>query len=417
MTILVIGAGMAGLTAAHDLVNAGKSVIVLEARNRLGGRTYTSRDFCDMPVEFGAELVHGSTIPTWELINRLGLRTIPWTKTDDSMVRLADGSWRTMSEARRLSPDFDATRTWKTLTSHPLPEDEPFESYLKRNGFTTDQLEYVRRMFGNSSGDAPSYNSAQAMVDEIRDHMPGEGDHRVLDGYDRLIEAQAKGLDIRFGSVVEAIDWSQNMIRVYTSDTTFEGEQVVVTLPVGVLQSGRVRFSPELPPEKRTALNKLHMGPGIKMMYRFDEPIQPPNIMAVYSASNPPMWWSPSVGQNKPYQIWTAFATGDWARELLAYSEQEALTKGLNALRKEVDLPNLKPSNQCLMNWPAEEFTLGAYSVAAPGGSGARLELAKSVQRRLYWAGEATVHNAWAATVHGAYVSGQRAAKEILAHL
>ena len=104
MKIIVIGAGFAGLGAACDLHQAGHEVIVLEAKDRIGGRTYTSRTFADHPVEFGAELVHGENVATWEQINKLNLKTIHWKKQEDSMVRLETGEWMNMREGQRKSP-------------------------------------------------------------------------------------------------------------------------------------------------------------------------------------------------------------------------------------------------------------------------------------------------------------------------
>ena len=111
MEIIVIGAGIAGLAAARDLLHRGYNVTVLEARNRLDGRIYTERTLFDIPVEFGAEFLHGDRIPTWEIVKQLQLRTLHWRKTDDSLVRMSGGSLRTMEDARKHSPAFDITRT------------------------------------------------------------------------------------------------------------------------------------------------------------------------------------------------------------------------------------------------------------------------------------------------------------------
>src|SRR5690606_29782261 len=128
--VIVLGAGMAGLSAAHALVDTDLDVLVLEARDRLGGRAHTDRHFAGFPVEFGAEFVHGARVKTWEWIERLGLRTMHWQKAEDSWVRLADGQRLTMTEARRLSRAFDLTRGWD-LPDVPARPHESFDRYLR----------------------------------------------------------------------------------------------------------------------------------------------------------------------------------------------------------------------------------------------------------------------------------------------
>jgi monoamine oxidase len=331
------------------------------------------------------------------------------------MIRLADGSWRTMDEARRLYSDFDLTRSWDLPGVPILPGDEDFESYLKRISFSADQLQYVRRAYGNSIAEDIAQVSALSCLAELQDETAGEGDFRILDGYDTIANHLARGIDIRLGSIVEAIEWHDDKVRVTTANgQVYEADRALITLPVGVLQTGKVRFSPALPAEKQAAIQNLAMGPGIKMMYRFDEPVISPHIGVIYSALNPPMWWSPTFGRDLQYQIWTAFATGNWARELLTLGEEGALQKGLDTLRRELNRPDIQPSATHLMNWPADPFALGAYSVTRPGCVGARDQLAEPIEKRLYWAGEATAPLPWIGTVHGAYASGHRAAAEIL---
>jgi monoamine oxidase len=416
MSTLVIGAGVAGLAAARDLAQARESVTVLEARSRIGGRVHTNRDFAPYPVEFGAEYIHGENVASWELVRNLNLNTVHARRSENSPVRLADGAWHIMAEALRLYPDFRQVRLWQLPDVPPLAGDEDLGSYLRRAGYSDAQLRYVSRMFANATGESLANISALAVLKEINDATPGQDDWRILDGYDRLVDGMAEGLDIRLNTVVERIAWDGDSVRVDTHDgSVYEAERVVITLPLGVLQNGDVRFEPELPLEKQTALARLRMGPVIKMVYRFDEPLQPASVMAIYSAHNPPMWWTPSNGQDSQgVYVWTAFASGDWARELLHLGEARALQHGIDTLRTELGRPTLQPQAAHLVNWPADPFARGGYSVTPPGGIDARAELARPLDHRLYWAGEATAPLTQVSTVHGALVSGRRTAVEIL---
>lgn len=318
-----------------------------------------------------------------------------------------------MAEARASYPDFDVTRSWALPPIEPLPE-EDLGTYLRRIGFTDAQIDYTRRSFANAAGDSLHVMSAVAAVAEMHEPSCGTGDFRIVDGYDSLVYSQAAGLDIHLEQVVQRIEWGGSRVRVVTHRGQFEGDQVVITLPLGVLQSGAVVFDPPLPAEKQAVLANLRMGPGIKLIYRFAEPILPEGIMAYYSPLNPPMWWSPAAGHEEPYRVWTALATGDHCRELLKDGETAALQMGLETLRQELNRPDLTPVDQHLVNWTADPYALGAYSVALPGHSEARLELAEPIAGRLFWAGEATAAHKYAATVHGAYASGKRVAQEII---
>lgn len=418
MTVLIIGAGMAGLSAGYHLSQAGESPAILEARDRIGGRVYTNRTFCDIPVEFGAEFVHGDSVPTWEHIRAMNLQTLHWKKDIDSMVRMENGDWLTMAMARGSYLDFDLTRTWHLPDTPVADGDESFADYLRRVGFSDEQLQYVRRSYANAVADIPEVLSAAESVETLLATRANGGDYRILDGYDRLVTELARGLDIQLHTIVTHIAWREQGVTVTTqSGESFHADRAIITLPLGVLQSGTITFDPPLPQSKLDAMAKLRMGPVLKLIYRFDEPIMDDDsIMAVYSNLNPPMWWSPSFGHKTDEHIWTAFVSGDWARDLLAMGADATLRQGLHSLQMELDRPDLTPVASHLVNWPADPFAYGGYSVALVGGAGARAQLAQPTPP-LFWAGEATAPNASAATVHGAYISGKRAAQEVRATL
>lgn len=417
-TALVIGAGAAGLAAARALREHEVDVTVLEARDRIGGRTWTDYAFGDVPVEFGAEFIHGRHVATWEWVERLGLRTFHWTKLSDSMVRLEDRAWLPMDQARARYAEFDITRSWNLPDVPPRPS-EDWRSYLIRIGFTRDQLRYVKRSWANACGESMRFLSACAMLEQIRgNHEAGIGDYRILDGYGALLDGLARDSDVRLGAVVTRVDTGDGRARVtLAGGEELRADVAVVTLPVGVLQCGTVEFSPELPEEKVRALQGLRMGPVVKLVFRFDAPIVEPHISAIYSADNPPMWWSPSFGHpTTGSQVWTAFVSGDWAMELLSFGEQEALDRALDALRRELGLERLEASDGRVIDWPDDPYSRGGYSFVLPGHDGARERLAAPTPP-LFWAGEATEPEHRAATVHGALESGKRAAREVVRHV
>ncbi|MYD09208.1 MAG: FAD-dependent oxidoreductase [Chloroflexi bacterium] len=419
MRVLVIGAGIAGLSAAWHLREAGIAATVLEARDRIGGRVWTCRDFADIPVEFGAELIHGRApeVNTWHWVEKLGLRTWRWNKRDDSMIRTEEGAWLTMGEARAVSAELDVTRSWD-LGDVPEPGGgEDLASYLRRIGFNDQQMRYVQRSFANAEGESMRFLNAKAHLQLPLEASGGtrgvDSDYRILDGYDAYYEKLAEGLDIQLGSVVEAIDWADGVQATTTAGDHHRADAAVVTLPLGVLRAKRVAFKPALPPQKQEALAGLKMGPVMKMVYLFDEHILDPSIGAIYARGNPPMWWSPSLGRDGGQVVWTAFFTGDYARELLPLGEEAALRHGLETLRREIGQPDLEYVKARWVNWPEDEFALGGYSVCLPGCYDARDKLARPTPP-LYWAGEASAPHHLTAMVHGAYFSGQRAANEII---
>ena len=417
MKVLVIGAGIAGLSAAYHLAQAGIEATVLEARDRIGGRVWTDRAFADIPVEFGAELIHGKSpeVNTWEWVRKLALQTWHWNKIDDSMIRTDEGEWLTMGEARAASAELDVTRSWE-LGDVPAPtNEEDLGAYLRRIGFTEKQQRYVQRSFANAEGDSMRYLNAKAHAHLFKDSDAADdySDYRILDGYDAYYTRLADGLDIRLNTPVAEIAWSDNARVTTETGESHSADAAVVTLPLGVLQAGRVKFTPSLPAIKQAALAGLQMGPVMKLVYLFAEPILDPAIGAIYAKGNPPMWWSPSLGRDGGAIVWTGFLTGDYAREMLALGEEAALAKGLETLRDEIGKPELQPIKARWVNWPEDEYALGGYSVCLPGHYDAREKLAAPMPP-LYWAGEASAPHHLTAMVHGAYFTGRRAANEII---
>lgn len=411
MQTLILGAGMAGLRAASVLRDANEKYLILEARDRVGGRVWTNRDLADIPVEFGAEFLHGEKIPLWKYVRELGLKTVFWERADDAMVMLNDGRLLTMPDARRLEPDWDATRAWN-LPNIPTKPDESLYEYLKRIGWSQNALRYVERVTGNAACAHPMHLSAVEAIQSLtqRHEAFGLEDHRIVEGYDTLLHHIADGIHIKFDSVVNMIDWSDEIIRVTCDDgLQFGADRLIITLPIGVLQSGNIRFYPPLPDEKRTSIDNMDMNSILKMVYVFDEPVTPKTQSALYAKDVPTMWWSPTFRRDDTeYTVWTAFASDHFADEILA--QPDPLTFGM----RQRHFGNAEPIAAHLVNWRDDPFTRGGYSTVAPGQHDTRATLASPIQNRIFFAGEATAPISATATVHGAYLSGERAAQELL---
>jgi monoamine oxidase len=215
---------------------------------------------------------------------------------------------------------------------------------------------------------------------------------------------------------VERLEWGPWGVRAFTADgRVYPADRAVVALPLGVLKAEGVRFVPELPEEKRQAIERLGLTDAVKLFFRFDRPVFPPGIVELYAPGAAlEECWSNPLGHSKGIEVLTALATGEKARALMALPEERALREALQALQQALGQPSLTPSKARLVHWRDDPYTLGAYSMARVGASEARQVLAKPVGNRLFFAGEHTAPNAWASTVHGAYASGKRAAHEAI---
>src|SRR2546423_1544359 len=280
--VLVIGAGVAGLAAARELSTAGLKVVLLEARDRIGGRIYTHRDATvALPVELGAEFVHGRPHETLEIVERarLMLYDVPerhWylregvlTKSDEFWSKLEE----IMEQMKRAGTRDQSFQEFLEAygESHELGEAKAIAE-LCVQGFHAARTERVGVLGLNK-------------VNEAADKIEGDKQFRILDGYDRIVqclhdEAVARGTTLRLNSVVKEVRWSRNRVEIIASlrdePQHYEAARaVVVTLPLGVLQTspgeaGAVRFIPALP-EKEKAAKRLAMGQVVKIILRFRE--------------------------------------------------------------------------------------------------------------------------------------------------
>jgi monoamine oxidase len=419
MDALVIGGGIAGLSAARHLAEAGLRVTLLEARDRLGGRIYT-HSTAEFPVELGAEFVHGRP---QEILSLAAEGATPIVPVQGKFRRKINGEW---AKADNLMEKVD-----QLLAKLPAEEpDESFQYYLDRSGEDDDVKQQALRYVEGFHAADPSLISARSLRrdSEAEEAIKGDHQYRIASGYESLVRTVAeridrKRCDIVMNTPVNEIVWRQGQVIARAGLTEYLASRAVVTLPLGVLKAGSVAFSPALP-EKQNAMSFLEMGPVIRVSLCFQEKFwkRDPKMadLSFLFTDDPqfPTWWTTNP---LPYPILTGWAAGPNAKAHSGRGKDEIVRSAVQSLARimnvaEIDLQR-QMTGSFTHDWQADPFSYGAYSYTAVGGMDAAQALAEPVANALYFAGEATNGDGYTGTVHGAIATGLRAAKELLQSL
>lgn len=424
--IVVIGAGASGLVAAYWLMDAGYDVTVLEARNRVGGRAWSSYDLAPYPVELGAEFIHGDNVKTWDLLAYVDQNSIDDESETDWYVYFENELWT----EEEVDEEYDIEGGLEGFLMELVEagvedtgQDVSVASLLDYLAEDYPELETpeVRQLLSNKIA-----NEYAGNIDDISVHSliindgedDGEGDYHVENGYSALMTAIAELLDVRFNSPVTDINWSNQGVAITTQNgQEFVADRVVITLPLGVLKSNQVRFNPPLPTNKQTAIQKLGAGHVDKLILKFDEAFWDDDFGGVDTSLPTQIWWRPGIERGKDeLPILTALIGGDSAKQFEAMSQADAIQAGLRDLETMFGIRNLQDKlvEGRFMGWGSDPFSLMGYSYIPVGAMGQNQVLAASVSNVLFFAGEAT-HEESFATVHGAIESGIRVADEIMA--
>ena len=395
--VLVIGAGAAGLAAAAELARAGRSVLIVEARDRIGGRCDTRRlPAIAVPVELGAEFIHGRPQATYSLMEKAGVAAVDSTRTQ---LLASDG---------RLQPVNMFTHAQTVARRKLKGRDVSFRAFLARQRLPRLTRTLATMMVQGFDAADPRLASAREILDEWTGVSAAQP--RPNGGYGPLLEFLARQAKVQLQTVVRELRWKRSAVEVRG---TFRGERwsawaprAVITLPIGVL--------PSLVKDKREALSKLESGPVIRVAMAFREAFWEkahPGVAFFHSPSAPfPTFWTP-LPMHAP--LLTAWAGGPKAARLTGSSERHLLRSALASVRSV--LGNIdEPSAFAIHDWQADPYARGGYSYVRVGGTGAREDLAAPLEETLYFAGEAT-DTEQSGTVGGALASGQRAAREVLA--
>ncbi len=410
---LIIGAGAAGLAALRKLHGAGLRVACIEALDRIGGRIYTVHDPpSPAAIELGAEFVHGRAPEIFDLIEEAGL---PVVERVHEIHRPGDatrepdngGMWKVLSameEAAERGPDmsfadFAATAPFDNRAKHAAT------SYVE--GFNAARAEIV---------------GIHSLAQDSRAAEAIEGDRafHLARGYDSVARALIPaGAELRLNTIAERVAWKRGEATVYLrsaidgSRDSLTAKRLIVTVSLGVLQGGAIRFDPE-PAEAMEAARSLAFGQAMRVTLRFEHP--PGSLRPGFLLSDEPVfptWWSASP-EGAP--IITGWSAGPKAEILLGQSREAIIARAVESLRRVAGgvMPSIAAAY--FHDWQADPFFRGAYSYAPAGKLAARAALARPVDETLYFAGEAANTSGHGATVHGAIESGRGAARCVIAH-
>jgi monoamine oxidase len=434
--VLVVGAGVSGLAAARALQNAGCQVTVLEASTRIGGRVHTDRSlFGGLPIELGAQFIHGKRNeagvpnPLWALAQNQRWPTVPFSSDSGAVLRA--GVPLTAQEETSLYALADDAYAWMIDVRKEQLEDHQttvsvwsaFDAFAKRQRLTTARRRDLRALLAaDVEGDlAGDLNRISLLAYDEDEAFSEGGDQMLTSGYDQVPTFLAQGLDIRRGVLVRRIEHGTSPVRVLTrADEVFEADAVLVTVPLGVLRSGTLTFSPLLPTAKRGALSRMRMGAFTKVILQFQERFWPDGNWFINVVPRTP-WGLSFASLESPLpgsHLLIAWQWGTRARSLEALSDSRVLATVMADLRATFPTGALpQPARFHVTRWSRDPLTLGAYSYPVIGSPRVDIaRLAAPVGNRLFFAGEATSAD-YPGTVHGAWLSGERAAGEILAAL
>lgn len=418
--VVVIGAGVAGLSAAGELARAGRRVIVLEARARIGGRIETlDVEGAGSPVELGAEFVHGRPE---ELLGCLEMAQSALEEVDGEVACFEKGA---LGEC----DGPESTGLLEELAGFAAREgDMSFAEFLRRRDPDAREAEQARAYVeGFNGADAERIGiTALARQQAAEDAIEGDRAWRPAEGYDVLPlflgeRATESGAEIVLRAPVRSIEWRRGGVIVRTdSDAAREvrAKQAIVTLPVGVLQARAVKIVPE-PGTILSSADQMAAGAAQRLVLVFRSAFWRtalPNLSFLFSRElKPRVWWTQSP-RHTP--VLTAWFGGPNAEAAHAAEPGELVARTLRALEAVFSLAEGSLDEELrswhMHDWIADPFTRGAYSYAPAGAADASAQMAQPVEGTLFFAGEHTDTTGHWGTVHGALASGTRAARQVL---
>ncbi|HEY0672911.1 MAG TPA: NAD(P)/FAD-dependent oxidoreductase [Longimicrobiales bacterium] len=414
---IIIGAGAAGLAAARDLKQAGKQILVLEARERIGGRVLTTMDaHTALPIELGAEFVHGEAKETMRLLDEAGMVTVP----------VVGAHYR--SDRHHIEPLGDMFkrigRVFKKMKTD-RKQDRSFQEFLdeKPGGFRLRQERELAAAFvrGFNAAD-PWYISERALAQQGNPAEGAQKSARVLDGYTALIDIIAEPVrqHIQLQQHVHLVLWENGHVQVETATgVLYQARSLITTIPLPHLQRHTINFEPDVV-RIRAAADQLVMGHVVRVTFVLRERVweamrKMDDVVFIHTPRRTfNVWWT-----QHPLRapLITGWSGGPPAAELEGRGKSVVEETAVRELAAALLMrrARLEPLIDAIYyhDWSADPYSLGAYSYIGVGGVQAPKQLTRPVESTLLFAGEAT-DSENSGTVEGAIASGKRAAQQCL---
>lgn len=427
--IIIIGAGAAGLYAAKVLLEAGYEVTILEASTIHGGRVRKLEGYASFTMEAGAEWVHGKANSSgdpasflWSSINELDPELMSEYSGFKELYALDDSSVV-------YPPYWDADlefvlNFYNTLYLYD-GEDILMNDYLASLGIVEGDRtwHFFESWIGSEFGTSIKRIGMKSIAVSENLWLTGSKDYIIQSPYLDVLDSlffNATFEYIQYNKVVESIDYSGTQVNIICEDgTSYLSDQVLVTVPLSILKSGMINFTPSLSAAKQTAIDTIGMDAGMKINIRFTEKFWDPEICEMTLKNEGTLAWDPTYFKiDATDNILTFFVMGLRAETLSALGE-DAIGVILNEMDELFEGAATDfYLDHFIIDWYKEPYIKGAYSYPSPNTyesltSSQRLTLAEPVDCKVFFAGEAT-SNYHPATVHGALESGARAALEII---
>ncbi|MCX8483460.1 MAG: NAD(P)/FAD-dependent oxidoreductase, partial [Crocinitomicaceae bacterium] len=401
--VIIIGAGAAGLYAAYLLKSKGINFQILEASTNYGGRLGKLNGFADFPIDTGAQWLHGKNNILGDLITKS--QTI--INTDNS----EEFFWFNNQIVSSLPKDINAI-----FTREENVPDISFKDYAIEEGYGNEYTNIVEGIAGDS-GAAASRISAFGKVHEEENWVSGDDDYKFQETYfdliDQQIASQVKD-NLKLNTIVSKIDYSQSSIEITdTNNNVYSAGKIIITVPITILKSNSIQFIPAFTSEKKDAFSKIGMDAGMKVFLKFSSKFFDQNIIGGEICG---AYADESIGKTGNDNVLLAFVMGKQAEYLTGLGSDLAIT---NALLQELDLmyngqATASFLSSHIQNWTTNPFVQGAYSYSTVGMGNARQIAAQTIDKKLYFAGEAMNTNGHHQTVHGAVESGYNAVRNLL---